>query len=53
MDHLNQTGLIYLTHTVVDGKFILRMCIGQTNTELKHVEQAWKLIKQTAKELCE
>jgi hypothetical protein len=24
------------------------MCIGQTNTELRHVEQAWKRIREEA-----
>jgi len=41
---LNSEGKIYLTHTKLKGKYCLRMCIGQRNTELKHVEKAWDLI---------
>ena len=51
MDKLNQSGKIYLTHTVLDGRFTLRLSVGQTNTEARHVERAWELIEQTAKEL--
>ena len=28
---------MYLTHTVVDGKVALRMAIGATSTEQRHV----------------
>ena len=49
LDELNASGRIYLTHTRLDGKLTLRMSIGQTNTQLRHVEQAWKLIQEAAK----
>jgi aromatic-L-amino-acid decarboxylase len=51
MDRLNQSGDLFLTHTRLDGKFTLRLCVGQTNTEAKHVEQAWKRIREEAKKL--
>ncbi len=51
MDHLNQSGEIYLTHTKLDDRLTLRMSIGQTHTELRHVSRAWKLIRQTAQDL--
>ena len=41
MNQLNESGKIYLTHTKLDGRFVLRMAIGQTETEQEHVEQAW------------
>jgi len=47
LERLNATGKIYLTHTVLDGCFTLRLCIGQTHTATRHVEQAWKLIRET------
>jgi aromatic-L-amino-acid decarboxylase len=46
MDALNHSGDLYLTHTKLDGKLALRFCVGQTNTELKHVENAWKRIQE-------
>ena len=49
MDRLNASGNLYLTHTKLDGKLTLRFCVGQTNTEARHVEQAWKRIQQEAR----
>jgi len=50
MDRLNRSGDLYLTHTRLGDKFVLRFCVGQTNTTLKHVERAWERIQQeTAK----
>ncbi len=49
MDRLNRSGALFLTHTKLDGKFTLRLCVGQTNTEARHVERAWKTIQETAR----
>jgi aromatic-L-amino-acid/L-tryptophan decarboxylase len=51
MDTLNHSGDLYLTHTKLDSKFTLRLCIGQTNTTERHVEKAWKHIQETASKL--
>lgn len=51
MDRLNGSGDLYLTHTKLDGKFTLRFCVGQTNTEARHVERAWQRIQQEAARL--
>jgi aromatic-L-amino-acid decarboxylase len=48
MDRLNRSGDLYLTHTKLDGKFTLRLCVGQTNTQERHVERAWKRIREEA-----
>ena len=48
MNRLNRSGDLYLTHTKLDGKFTLRFCVGQTNTEPRHVEHAWKRIQEEA-----
>ena len=45
LERLNRSGDIYLTHTLLNGKFTLRLCIGQTQTATRHVERAWKLIQ--------
>jgi aromatic-L-amino-acid decarboxylase len=50
---LNDSGKIYLTHTVLNGKYTLRMVTAQTNVTLEHVEKAWELIKSTARSLLE
>src|SRR5579871_1724152 len=51
MDRLNRSGDLFLTHTKLNGKLTLRFCVGQTNTRAKHVEQAWKRIKEEAASL--
>jgi aromatic-L-amino-acid decarboxylase len=48
LDRLNASGDLYLTHTVLDGKFTLRLCVGQTRTEREHVERAWAQIRRAA-----
>jgi aromatic-L-amino-acid/L-tryptophan decarboxylase len=45
---LNDSGKIYLTHTVLNDKYTLRMVTAQTNVTLEHVEKAWECIKKTA-----
>ena len=45
LERLNQSGEMYLTHTMLNGKFTLRLCIGQTRTAARHVERAWNLIQ--------
>jgi len=46
MEQLNRSGDIYLTHTKLDGKFTLRLCVGQMNTVERHVSHAWKRIQE-------
>jgi len=46
MDRLNRSGELYLTHTRLNDRLTLRVCIGQTNTTHRHVERAWKLIQE-------
>ena len=48
MDELNTSGRLYLTHTRLDGKLTLRMAIGATGTGCRHVEAAWRAIREAA-----
>lgn len=48
MDRLNASGDLFLTHTKLNGKLTLRLCVGQTNTQARHVEKAWKRIQEEA-----
>ena len=50
LQQLNASGKIYITHTKLNGKYTLRMVIAQTNTKAVHVENAWKLIREKARE---
>jgi aromatic-L-amino-acid decarboxylase len=48
MDSLNRSGEMYLTHTKLQGRFTLRLCVGQTDTIERHVRNAWKRIQEAA-----
>jgi aromatic-L-amino-acid/L-tryptophan decarboxylase len=49
LESCNRGGSLYLTHTMLDGKYTLRLCVGQTRTEERHVEEAWRKIEETAR----
>jgi aromatic-L-amino-acid decarboxylase len=51
MDSLNHSGELYLTHTRLDNKHTLRLCVGQTNTTERHIEKAWKMVQEIASKL--
>jgi aromatic-L-amino-acid decarboxylase len=51
LEHLNRSGELYLTHTRLDGRYTLRLSVGQTNTEARHVEAAWRRIRAAAGEV--
>jgi aromatic-L-amino-acid decarboxylase len=48
LEDLNSSGALYLTHTVLDGHYTLRLSVGQTHTEARHVAAAWKRIRNAA-----
>src|SRR5271155_497589 len=51
MERLNRSGDLFLTHTKLNGKLTLRMSIGQTHTEARHVEKAWTRICEEAEKI--
>lgn len=48
---INNTGKAYITHTKLNGKYTLRVCIGQTNVEKRHVVALLDLLKEQVSEL--
>jgi aromatic-L-amino-acid decarboxylase len=48
LDRLNASGQLFMTSTRLEGKLTLRMVVGQTSTEWRHVEAAWERIAATA-----
>jgi aromatic-L-amino-acid decarboxylase len=51
LEALNTSGRLYLTHTTLGGRYTLRMSIGQSRTEERHVASAWQAIEEMAIEL--
>lgn len=52
IDRVNDSGKLFLTHTRLNDRFVLRLAIGQTYTEQRHVEAAWDAIRATAADVC-
>jgi aromatic-L-amino-acid decarboxylase len=43
LDAMNATGEVFLSHTKLNGRFTLRLAIGNLRTEQRHVARAWEL----------
>ncbi|MEM7481343.1 MAG: pyridoxal-dependent decarboxylase [Acidobacteriota bacterium] len=48
MAELNATGRFFLSHTRLDGRFTLRVAIGNIRTERRHLADLWQTIQQTS-----
>ncbi len=45
---LNATGDVFLSHTRLAGRYVIRCCIGGAWTAQHHVEMLWRLIDELA-----
>ena len=48
MHAVNATGRTFLSHTKLDGRYVLRLAIGNLRTEASHVAEAWRLLREAA-----
>jgi aromatic-L-amino-acid decarboxylase len=48
LDAINASGDVFLSHTKLDGRYVLRLAIGNLNTTERHVARAWELLNQAA-----
>jgi len=48
LENINKTGKLFMTHTELLNKFILRMAIGGVFTKEIHVKNAFKIICEEA-----
>lgn len=51
LERVNAGGAALLTHTVIGGRYVIRVAIGSVSTEHRHVEALWELLRSTAKEV--
>ena len=51
LQKVNATGKVFLTHTALRGKTVLRMMIGQRTSTENHVQLAWEIVTEKAREL--
>jgi len=48
LDTINASGEVFLSHTKLDGRYVLRLAIGNLNTTERHVARAWELLNSAA-----
>ncbi len=48
MDHVNGSGRAFISHTRLRDRLVLRVCVGQSQTEERHVRALWELIREGA-----
>ncbi len=53
LEAINSSGKIFLSHTKLNGRFVIRLTIGSIRHERRHIEEAWEIIKTMARDLTE
>ena len=48
LDRTERSGALYLTHTRLHDELVLRLSVGQLQTQQEHLERAWTLIQKAA-----
>jgi len=51
IEKVNATGEAFLSHTKLNGRYIIRLAIGNLGTTEKHITRVWKLIKNEVTQL--
>jgi aromatic-L-amino-acid decarboxylase len=45
LDAVNATGEVFLSHTRLNDRFVLRLAVGHLRTREQHIARAWELLK--------
>ena len=48
LNRLNATGEVFLSHTKLDGRFTLRLAVGNLRTSRDTIEAPWRLVQEAA-----
>ena len=51
LDKINATGEVFLSHTELNGHYVLRLAIGNLATTREDVQAVWKLLGESAAKL--
>lgn len=51
LERINASGEIFISHTRLNGRYVLRLAIGNLHTTQEHVARAWGLLQRAAHEL--
>ena len=45
---VNRSGEIFLSHTRLADRYTIRVSIGNPRTQLRHLENGWRLLREAA-----
>lgn len=48
LESVNATGKMFISHTVLSGKYVLRLAVGAPLTEERHINTAWEVLQENA-----
>ncbi|KAL1567485.1 Pyridoxal phosphate transferases superfamily protein [Salvia divinorum] len=46
LESVNESGKIFMTHAMIGGVYVIRIAIGGSLTENKHINLAWEVVKE-------
>jgi aromatic-L-amino-acid/L-tryptophan decarboxylase len=48
LERVNASGEIFISHCVLDGRYVLRLAVGQLSTTEEDVRRAWEVLRREA-----
>jgi aromatic-L-amino-acid decarboxylase len=51
LERVNASGEIFISHCVLNGRYVLRLAVGQMSTTEDDVRRAWDVLVREAAEL--
>lgn len=48
LERVNSSGAAFVTHTVLDGRYVIRIAVGGVATDATHVEALWERLRAEA-----
>jgi aromatic-L-amino-acid/L-tryptophan decarboxylase len=50
LDRVNATGEIFISHAQLNGRYVMRVALGNMGTTRGHVQRAWELMRSFARQ---
>jgi aromatic-L-amino-acid decarboxylase len=49
LERVNASGEVFLSHTVLDDRYVLRLAVGNARTTEADVARAWEVLRRSAR----